>query len=305
MIACITLQTIDAQGISVFLKNGINYNFSDEVLDSIANHYESNKSQEPKGITIYRKEGGSLTVPYDQLDFIETYDYDDAPEEHTIIDLGLPSVNLGLPSGLLWATMNVGAQSPEDYGTLFAWGETIGYKKGKDNYSWNTYKWTEGNSTKLTKYCDESTFGYNGYTDNLITLETTDDAASVNWGGDWRMPTQSEWEELGNTTYCKWTWYDKSNTEFHGIAGCKIESIVEGYEGNFIFLPAAGYVDTHDSNRYSVGVACLYWSSSLAEHYALQAWSISKNNNNQNLRNNRDRVYGLSVRPVIRARKVP
>ena len=97
-------------------------------------------------------------------------------------------VDLGLPSGILWATCNVGATVPEDYGDYFAWGET----ESKTNYGWNTYQYCMGNLSLLTKYCNNSSYGYNGFTDNLTILEPSDDATTVNLGADWRMPTKEE-----------------------------------------------------------------------------------------------------------------
>ena len=87
-------------------------------------------------------------------------------------------VDLGLPSGTLWATCNVGANAPEEYGDYFAWGETA----PKETHSWNTYKWCNGSSTTMTKYCTNSSFGYNGFVDNKRVLDPEDDAAYVNWG---------------------------------------------------------------------------------------------------------------------------
>ncbi|MCQ2319676.1 MAG: hypothetical protein MJZ90_12290 [Bacteroidales bacterium] len=100
-------------------------------------------------------------------------------------------VDLGLPSGLLWATCNVGADSPEDYGDYFAWGET----ETKSDYDWDTYKWCNGSYNTLTKYNTKSSYGT---VDNKTTLELSDDAARANWGGSWRMPTEAEFQELIN-----------------------------------------------------------------------------------------------------------
>ena len=99
-------------------------------------------------------------------------------------------VDLGLPSGLLWATCNEGADSPEEYGGYFAWGET----ETKDTYSWNNY--AHGAENALTKYCTLSSHGNNGFTDNLTTLDSGDDAATVLWGADWRIPTKAEWRSF-------------------------------------------------------------------------------------------------------------
>ena len=101
-------------------------------------------------------------------------------------------VDLGLPSGTLWATCNVGAEVPEGYGDYFAWGET----EPKTVYDWTTYKYCNGDSDQLTKYCQEAIYGYDGYTDDLYDLQPSDDAATVNWGEGWRMPSASEGDEL-------------------------------------------------------------------------------------------------------------
>ena len=161
------------------------------------------------------------------------------PDEHEYVDLGLPS-------GLLWATCNVGADSPEDYGDYFAWGEI----QPKDVYNWNTYQYCMGNSTNMTKYCDNGNYGYNGFTDNLTVLETDDDAATANWGAGWRMPTREEFQELlDNTTV--------TSTMQSGVNG----SLFTATNGNTLFLPAAGYY--WDDELRNAGSNGHYWSSSL------------------------------------------
>ena len=165
-------------------------------------------------------------------------------------------VDLGLPSGLKWATCNVGATTPEGYGDYFAWGEIA----PKYDYSWETYKYCNGSETSLTKYCDNSSYGYNGFTDNKTTLDLSDDAARVNWGGKWRMPTEAEQVELRNN--CTWTWTTKN-----GIKGYKVTSETNG---NSIFLPAAGR--RYDTSVLNVGSYGRYWTSSLYQddsYYAL------------------------------------
>ena len=151
-------------------------------------------------------------------------------------------VDLGLPSGTLWATMNVGASAPEEYGDHFAWGETT----PKSIYDWSTYKYCNGSSTTLTKYCTDSEYGT---VDNKTTLELADDAAHANWGGSWRMPTNAELTEL--RTQCTWKWMTRN-----GVSGRK----VTGPNGNSIFLPAAGY---YSSSLNYAGSDGNYWSSSL------------------------------------------
>lgn len=131
-------------------------------------------------------------------------------------------VDLALPSGLLWATTNVGAARPEECGSYFAWGETT----PKANYSWETYKYANGSETTLTKY----TSPYNYFdSDSNDRLDEGDDAATANWGKLWRTPTLKETQELIN--YCSWTL-----TSQNGVNGYK----VTGANGNSIFLPAGG-----------------------------------------------------------------
>ena len=155
-------------------------------------------------------------------------------------------VDLGLPSGLLWATRNVGANSPEDYGDYFAWAET----SPKSVYNWATYQYTCGGLYDMTKYCNNSNYGCNGYTDNLTILQPGDDAATANWGNGARMPTKQEWEELEN--YCSSVW-----TTQNGVNG----RLFTGPNGNSLFLPAAGY--RWDGELDDAGSDGNYWSSSL------------------------------------------
>jgi hypothetical protein len=142
-------------------------------------------------------------------------------------------VDLGLPSGTLWATCNVGANSPEEYGDYFAWGET----QPKDVYDWSTYKYCNGSISTLTKYCDNPDCGYNGFTDNLTTLLPEDDAAAVNWGDNWRMPSKADFEELYNNTTMTWT-------QQNGVNG----RLFTSSNGNSLFLPAAGYYEGSSLN---------------------------------------------------------
>ncbi len=162
-------------------------------------------------------------------------------------------VDLGLPSGTLWAACNVGATRPEDYGDYFAWGETTGYKNGKTDFSWSTYKYCNGYSDTITKYCFNSRYGYNGFTDTLTELLPEDDAACVNWGNDWRMPSKEQFDELINSSYTSTKW-----TTQNGVYGRKITSISNG---NSLFLPAAGC--RRDSSLYNAGSRGDYLSRTL------------------------------------------
>ena len=192
---------------------------------------------------------------------------------HGYVDLGL---------SVKWATCNVGASSPEGYGSYFAWGET----SPKNEYTWENLKYrTEGDSygnVKFSKYVASSKFGP---VDNKTCLELMDDAAHANWGGSWRMPTNDEFKELIDK--CTWTW-----TTENGKNGYKVVSKVNG---NSIFLPAAGWrYDTLLNNAGSKGD---YWSSSLRKSDSYEArnlgfksgsryWSVS------------GRFNGHPVRPV-------
>ncbi len=152
-------------------------------------------------------------------------------------------VDLGLPSGTLWATCNIGAKSLEEYGDYFAWGEI----EPKDYYDLSTYKWCDGNAYSLTKYCTDSNYGT---VDNKMELDPEDDAAWVNWGPMWRMPTIDQISELRTNCSSRWT-------SLNGIPGC----LVIGPNGNTMFLPAAGYVTgNHPANP---SIAGDYWSRSL------------------------------------------
>lgn len=190
-------------------------------------------------------------------------------------------VDLGLPSGLLWATCNVGANTPEEYGDYFAWGET----QPKSAYNWSTYQYCmDGNNTMLTKYCNDASYGYNGFTDNLTTLLPEDDAAAANWGGGWRMPTIEEWQELVQNTTLTWVTVNNVNGRLFTASN-----------GNSLFLPAAGYhygSDLELADRYG-----LYWSSSLYMVYIIGAQNFYFNSDGY-LLFNFGRCCGQSVRPV-------
>lgn len=194
-------------------------------------------------------------------------------------------VDLGLPSGLKWATCNVGATSPEGYGDYFAWGET----EPKSNYDWSTYKYCNGSETSLTKYNTSSDYGT---IDNKTTLELSDDAARANWGEAWRMPTDNEWHELKNN--CTWKW-----TTQNGVNGYEVTSKTNG---NSIFLPAA-------SGRYvtsvgGVGSYGRYWTSSLYESEPNRAYGLGFNSGSVDWYVNY-RSYGYTVRAVFSENDTP
>ena len=195
------------------------------------------------------------------------------PEAAQAVDLGL---------SVKWANMNVGAESPEDYGDYFAWGETA----TKTTYNWSTYFDTSDGGGTFTKYNNDG---------GKTVLDPEDDAAHVNWGGSWRMPTQAEWQELLDN--CTWTW-----TTQNGIKGYKVTSNKAGYTDKFIFLPAAGY--RLESDLGFAGSNGYYWSSSLGEYYSYYAWYLLFSSGGHNLDYGYCRCSGQSVRPVLQASSI-
>ena len=195
-------------------------------------------------------------------------------------------VDLGLPSGLLWATCNVGANTPEEYGDYFAWAETT----PKDIYDWSTYLYAYNNFGSMTKYCANWSDGYMHFTDDLTTLLPEDDAATVNLGSGWRMPTIEEWRELQENTTASWTTQN-------GVNG----RLFTASNGNSLFLPAAGWRvrDTFEN----VGGKGYYWSSTLYTGQSTRAWILSINPVQVLTVTASPRYYGHNVRPVRSARQ--
>lgn len=190
------------------------------------------------------------------------------------------AVDLGL--SVKWATFNVGASKPEDYGNYYAWDET----GTKSDYSWSTYMFCNGSYNTMTKYCSNSSYGNNGFTDTKTTLDLVDDVAHVKWGGNWRMPTQAEFNELLNN--CDWSWVTQN-----GVNGWKVSSRKDSSRS--IFLPAAGCRD--DTYPVYVGSCGFYWTSSLNTDYPHDAWSL-RFDSGGHIAIYLYRSSGLSVRPV-------
>lgn len=196
------------------------------------------------------------------------------------------AVDLGL--SIKWSSWNLGAASPEGYGEYFAWGET----SPKDEYSWENYKWCKGSITTHTKYCYDPNYGYEGYSDNLTVLDLEDDAAHVNLGGPWRMPTMEEWDELRNPNNCEWVY-----ETFNGVRGFRITSKKEGYTGNSIFLPAASLRGNSAPPDYSTGRGN-YWSSSPSKIRGYDAYQVDFMPSGINWTSGQAHHMGFSVRPV-------
>ena len=190
-------------------------------------------------------------------------------------------VDLGLPSGTLWATCNLGANKPEDYGNYYAWGET----RTKSTYNWDSYKYANGSYNKMTKYCRKSDYGNNGFADNLTELEPDDDPATVNWGSSWHTPSFEQWNELLANTTNKWT-------KRKGVRGRLFTS---KNNGQTLFLPAAG--SRSHNELLNAGSFSFYWSSSLSSSEPDQAWHFYFRSDCFYL-DDFPRYNGLSVRPV-------
>jgi len=197
-------------------------------------------------------------------------------------------VDLGLPSGTLWATCNVGADAPEEYGDYFAWGETT----SKSTYKWSNYKYCVDDGENLTKYCSRSYYGFGGFTDDLKTLQPDDDAATANWGDEWCTPTYVQWVELYQHTTRRWM-------TRKGVYGMLFTSS----NGRSLFMPAAGYYG-YDGLSYA-GRHGRYWSSSLNANtpgYASSSY-FNKLTDHTYQMVDCDRVDGYSVRPVRSTRQ--
>ncbi|MBP9994358.1 MAG: hypothetical protein KBT67_05365 [bacterium] len=208
-------------------------------------------------------------------------------------------VDLGLPSGLLWATCNVGANSPEKYGDYYQWGGVESVTSTDINVGWADCPLTNGtysydNEKVFTKYVPTGKTEYwagSGDPDNKLVLDSEDDAAHEDWGDPWRMPTSDEWKELYDYTTRTWT------TE-NGVYGRKFASKKDA--AKYIFLPAAGYRD--GTNVHDVGSFGYYWSGSLNSSYPFYAYYMYFKYDNVDPQNYFNRYYGYTVRPVRVAR---
>ena len=199
------------------------------------------------------------------------------------LDDGHEWVDLGLPSGTLWATCNVGASRPEEYGDFFAWGETV----PKTEFNWTTYKHCKGENYTMTKYVNSDAWG--SPVDNLVELLPEDDAATVNWGDNWQMPSTEQFREL----------IDEENTTIrwdtvNGISGKRITSKANG---NSIFFPAAGI--RGETNAIYERSDCICWSRTLNIYAANEADYLLLPIGNNCIHYNK-RGYGLTVRPVLK-----
>lgn len=268
-------------GIGLTLRNGQTYAVTRNITDQM--------HQKPTG--------GVITVYIDADDIpVELYQTPHATPEY--VDLGL-SVN--------WATFNVGATAPEEYGDYYAWGETEPYyepgyaqsdlpvwKSNKTGgYTWSSYTYCYGSATTLSKYCFKSNYGYNSYTDDKEILDLEDDVAHAKWGGNWYMPTDNEADEL--RLNCTWTW-----TNLNGVNGYILRSKIDGFTDRSIFLPAAGH--RSETQLYNVGTVVSLWCGRIGDGepdaaYRLYYDPSSHDPDGHNI-GYYDRYRGLPIRPV-------
>ncbi len=249
------------------------------------------QAQSYKVLNVNKKDGTTQTFKLSEIEKLTIVKVGTDPEIPESGDY----VDLVLPSGTLWATRNVGALSPADYGNYFAWGETT--PELKDNYDWSTYKWCKS-QYYLTKYNPHS--GY-GIADAITELEPADDAATVNWGSAWCMPTKEQQEELCNDSYTTLTWTSMANSDGTAIWGWKV---VSKTNGKYIFLPAAGY--RYSSSLWGTGANGedrhgFYWSKSLHTNDPRDAHNMDFYTSGSNYDSgmmHQWRYNGLPVRPV-------
>ena len=260
------------------LSNGRGVVTNDELRRCRYNSFTASFTISGNILTVYLS---YTTAAYSSYSVKREYTLKDAPTETPTpeVSVSYNAVDLGLPSGTLWADRNVGADSPEDYGDYFAWGET----STKSIYDRSTYKWCRGSSGTMTKYCTISSYGT---VDNKTVLDLEDDAAYVNMGTEWRMPTTDELQELDFK--CTWTWTTQNGTKGYRVTGPN---------GKSIFLPAAGCRGGSSLNH--AGYYFYYWSSSLNESIPNSAWCFSSSSRDSYTASY-GRDYGRTVRAVAR-----
>ena len=203
---------------------------------------------------------------------------------HAYVDLG---------NGVKWATCNVGADNPWDYGDYFAWGETEPYYNGINQYGYQTWKEGKEEGYAWSSYFDTNDGGrsFITYGRGRTDLLAANDAAAVNWGGSWQMPGTRDWTWLQDN--CTWTW--TGTYDGHPVRGFIVTSNIPGYQTKSIFLPAAGMYDG-TANRER-GSYIYYWLPLLHAFYSDLAFVEIFFSGSKNF-DSTSRYYGLSIRPV-------
>ena len=287
--------------IQSFTALGIEYSASKDVFESGRGSWETTSSVTNGNVFTVTLDGLSEQTTYYYRAFVKTSQttyYGVAKSfttaRHTFNSNGHDYVNLGLPSGTMWATMNVGASKPEDIGDYYAWGETT----TKTSFTTNNYQWqglsTEELISRGVVSVEEISVGYSNY---LLTASY--DAATVKWGGNWRMPTQSEITELEQYTTI-------TTSTQNGVDGFLLTSTKNK---NSIFLPSSGFWNENGvQNGRTSGsdpwyrVTC--WSSQLNDYH--DDWSIAiwiDNGSSLGMKyigyTGANRYYGSPIRPII------
>lgn len=254
---------------------------------------ESNKVSLPAGYTgehVVEFDLGSAIFRESVMFGSANYTIVEVPDKNNPITHanGYEFVDLGLPSGTLWATKNIGANTPTEPGLYFPWASTTGYKNATEH----KFDFSEGNTpyiddTKIYKYQAKGDTNA-GVHDNKLELGIEDDAAAFNMGGDWRIPSKAQFEELSNNT-------DKSWTTIDGVNGYKLTS--KKNSDLFIFIPAAGYC--YGSSLSNVGSGGYVWSRSLRLDDSRYAHYLNFYSGLFSPSSYSDRYYGFSVRGVL------
>ena len=234
------------------------------------------------GTTAFSQPHVSLTKDDGKVHFFD-------PCKSIIVNTTYDWVEIG---GVKWATKNVGALTVTDYGQYFQWGDTQGFTADQvsgnchsKTFDWANYKYCSGagtSSSAMTKYND---------TDGKTVLEAADDAATVNMGSGWRMPTTAEFQALGTATTSAWT----ADYEGSGVAGLVLTSNADSSKK--LFFPAAGYC--FNGRVDFVGGIGLYWSSSVSSSSVQYAFSMNFLSGYVNWQDNYYRFYGFPVRGVL------
>lgn len=221
-------------------------------------------------------------------------------DELTMVLAGHEYVDLGL--NVMWATCNLGASAPHDYGDYYAWGEV----EPQNIFGWENYSLCDGDGNSMTKYCLRT---YYGTISNIRQLEAADDAASRRWGDKWRMPTYADEEELRKGCYWEWTTsykgsgvagyvvYKAKAAADRGKVSCFSPALMASYSlsDTHIFMPAGG---CKKLTGYLIGYSGYYWTSSLNETYNDEAWGLFFASYDMN-RNSDCRYIGRNIRAVF------
>lgn len=255
-------------GAAVFGLNACSCEEEDDLVQFLITDKETAMTISPDSMRRMENAKAESTIDFKELSVMQGVTVTGMVDSVTYVDLGL---------SVKWATYNVGAKSTSAYGKYFAWGET----KPKDDYSWKCYELCQGKDA-LTKYCNNK---LNGKVDDTANLMHVDDAATYNFGKEWRIPTYEEMEELRNN--CTWEWLDDFNeTQIAGALGTSKKN------GNTIFLPAAGYAWCKNIKQTTTN--CMYWTAT-SDNTAAYAMEIDEDEDFHSLT---DRAFGMPIRAV-------